>query len=157
MCYILLKKKILRNICFNMSYGQQWCHHSICILNSNWLLRNPNNMWLMESNLKVSLKIKTNKAKTLMKWPMVIRDVLIFSFFFLQFFSIADTITDSFGPIHTIHTVLETKTRFSKRLTHFTCLHTRSNLLSVLCKTLHKNATILHRFNHVLIKKTLYN
>ncbi len=42
------------------------------------------------------------------------------------------------------HTVLETKTRFS-------CLHTRSNLLSVFCKTQHKNGIILH---HVLIQKT---
>ncbi len=34
-----------------------------------------------------------------------------------------------------IHSVLETKTHFLKLLTHFTCLHTRSNLLSVFCKT----------------------
>ncbi len=46
------------------------------------------------------------------------------------------------------------KDMFLKTLTRFTCLHTRSNLLSVFCKTLHKNTIILHRFNHVLVQKT---
>ncbi len=46
------------------------------------------------------------------------------------------------------------KDTFLKTLTRFTCLHTRSNLLSVFCKTLQKNVIILHRFNHVLVQKT---
>ncbi len=45
----------------------------------------------------------------------------------------------------------------SWKLTHFTCLRTRSTLLIVYCRILHKNTMILHRFNHVLIPKTQYN
>ncbi len=79
-------------------------------------------------------------------WPWTVQLTTIVNVSF--FFDCYHTITDSFDRIfQTIHTVLETKTHFSKLLTHFTCLRTRSNLLNIFCKTLHNNSNILENTN----------